>query len=548
MDRSRGDGPLTGQEAGRGALSGPPGTQRHDHHAARAERRAAPQDRGPDDHGWWQDARMAREPVLAVPTRFGQPFGPVSLDALAIVLLGALAAILVLAGAGEPGSTTALAAGSALGAAALVLLALRSMELFVLVVLVLRPAVDGLNESAGWTITEPSTVLAAVFIAVSGVWWIRRLLRGERHPRSWAGLALAALLIAACVATLGSEMPGRSAVETSRLATAVLMFFVVDRLCEQTRRPDRFVAAVLGAAVIPVAVALFGPLFGLDRFEVKDGIERAIATFTQSNPLGHFLVIVVLVLVAFVLVRPGRARLLAAAAMVPVGLALVLTYTRLAWVSVVIGGVVMLWVAGRRWLLPALVLLLIAAAVVAPDVGRRIDQLTTPNAAVSGSESGFGWRLGQWSDVVDLADRNPVTGIGPDVVAARLANGQPPHNDVLRALVEMGILGLAAYAAVLVALVGIAVTAWRRARGPRSTTVALAFVGVVSSFVVTSVAANLLGQVVLLWYVLALAAAAAWVSRHGAVPVGDPTAVAEPRPVHESVPDPSLPAARMVAG
>ena len=38
MDRSRGDGPLTGQEAGRGALSGPPGTQRHDHHAARAER------------------------------------------------------------------------------------------------------------------------------------------------------------------------------------------------------------------------------------------------------------------------------------------------------------------------------------------------------------------------------------------------------------------------------------------------------------------------------------------------------------------------------
>ena len=94
---------------------------------------------------------MAREPVLAVPTRFGQPLGPVSLDALAIVLLGALAAILVLAGAGEPGSTAALAAGSVLGAAALVLLALRSMELFVLVVLVLRPAVDGLHESAGWT-------------------------------------------------------------------------------------------------------------------------------------------------------------------------------------------------------------------------------------------------------------------------------------------------------------------------------------------------------------------------------------------------------------
>ena len=174
------------------------------------------------------------------------------------------------------------------------------------------------------------------------------------------------------------------------------MFFVVDRLCEQTRRPDRFLAAVLGAAVIPVTVALLGPLFGLDRFEVKDGIERAIATFTQSNPLGHFLVIVVLVLAAFVLVRPGRPRLLAAAAMVPVGLALVLTYTRLAWVSVVIGGVVMLWVAGRRWLLPALVVVLAAAAwslrtsAAASTSSPRRTPLSADRSPASGGDSGSG--------------------------------------------------------------------------------------------------------------------------------------------------------------
>lgn len=491
---------------------------------------------------------MAREPVLAVPTRFGRPLGLARIDDLAIVLLGALAAILVLTGAGEPGSSVALATGSLLGAAALTVVALRSMELFVLVVLVLRPAIDGLHESDGFTLTDPSTVLAAVFVVVSAVWWTRRLLRGERHARSWAGLALAALVLASCVATLGSEMPGRSAVETTRLATAVLMFFVVDRVCEQTGRPDRFVAAVLGAAVIPVAVALLGPRLGLDRFEVKDGIERAMATFTQSNPLGHFLVIVLLVLAAFVLVRPGRLRLAAAAAMIPVGLALVLTYTRLAWIAVVIGVVVMLWVAGYRRVLPALALVLAATVVLSPDVGRRIDQLTTPNAAVAGSESGFGWRLGHWSDVIDLADRNPVTGIGPDVVVVRVANGQPPHNDLLRAFVETGILGLAAYMAVLVALVGVAVGAWRRAREPRAVTVALGFVGVMSAFVVSSVAANLLGQVVLLWYVLALAGAAAWVSRHGAVRVGPPSADVEQPPVRDPLADPSLPPARMVAG
>jgi O-antigen ligase len=491
---------------------------------------------------------MAREPVLAVSTRFGGALGSASLDELAIVLLGALAAILVLAGAGEPGNSVALASGSVLGAVALVLVARRSMELFVLVVLVLRPAVDGLHESEGWTITDPSTVLAAVFIAVSAAWWIGRALRGRRHPRSCVGLALAALVLAACIATLGSDVPGRSVVETARLATAVLMFFVVDRLCEQTGRPDRFLAAVLGAAVIPVAVALFGPLFGLDRFEVKDGIERAISTFTQSNPLGHFLVIVLLILAASVLTRPGRQRLLAGGAAVPVVVALVLTYTRLAWIALVVGIVVMLWVARRRWLLPALAIVLVAVVVLSPDVSRRIDRLTTANSEISGSTSGFAWRLGQWSDVLDLADRNPVTGIGPDGVAAALPNGQPPHNDVLRAFAEMGILGLATYAAVLVALVGTAVAAWRRARGPTATTIALAFAGVVSAFVVTSLAANLLGQVVLLWYVLAPAAAAAWVGRHGAVhPAAPPAAVAS-QPSADLAPDATLPTARMVAG
>ena len=148
MDRSRVRGALTGLEAGRAALSGPPGTQRHHHHAARADGRAAPQERGSHDHGWWQDARMAREPVLAVSTRFGGALGSASLDELAIVLLGALAAILVLAGAGEPGNSVALASGSVLGAVALVLVARRSMELFVLVVLVLRPAIINLDVEA----------------------------------------------------------------------------------------------------------------------------------------------------------------------------------------------------------------------------------------------------------------------------------------------------------------------------------------------------------------------------------------------------------------
>ena len=132
----------------------------------------------------------------------------------------------------------------------------------------------------------------------------------------------------------------------------------------------------------------------------------------------------------------------------------------------------MLWVAGKRRLVPALIVLLVAFAALSPDVGHRIDQLTSPNPNVIGSESGVGWRWGQWADVAAMAGTNPITGIGPGVVEQRLVNHQPPHNDYLKALVELGVVGLLAFLAQLAALVGLAVGANRRGEGPQARTIA----------------------------------------------------------------------------
>ena len=132
-----------------------------------------------------------------------------------------------------------------------------------------------------------------------------------------------------------------------------------------------------------------GPFGGVHRVEVKDQIERVISTFTQSNPLGHFLTIVALILVAYVLVRTGRPRVLARA-LVPVGLTLALTYTRLAWGAAVMGLLVMLCAAGRHWLVPALLVVLLVAAALTPDVGHRIDQLTSPNTPSRARSPGSG--------------------------------------------------------------------------------------------------------------------------------------------------------------
>jgi hypothetical protein len=211
---------------------------------------------------------MAREPEarLPGPPQWAQRLAPA--EDVALVVLAAASVALVLVGVAHPGGGAALAAGSLAGALALVLVARRSMEAFVLLVLVLRPALDGLHAPVGVAATDPARVLGLLFVAVSLVWWGARWIEGRRHPTSATGMALVAFLVVAALATLGSEAPGHSAAEVARFGTAILMFFVVDRLCEDTGRPDRVLGAVLAAAVVPVAVALLGPLVGVHRTEV----------------------------------------------------------------------------------------------------------------------------------------------------------------------------------------------------------------------------------------------------------------------------------------
>jgi O-antigen ligase len=433
---------------------------------------------------------------------------------IGLVALGAVAVALVLVGTTRPGAGWALAAGSVVGALALLGVARRSMEGFVLLVLVLRPSLDGLHAVGRSSWTDPATLLAIVFGGAGLFWLVARRLQGRRHPVSIVEVAIAAFLGGVALATLTSEEPRASAGQLARLAVAGLMFVVVARVCEDTGRPDRFLVAVLAAAAVPVTVALIGPAVGVDRVEMKDQIERVVSTFAQSNPFGHFLTIVVIVLAAYALIRPRRQRTLALVAAVPVALALALSYTRLAWVAAAVALLVMAWAAGRRWLVPIIAIALVAAALLSPSVADRLERLTDSNPGVAGSEPALGWRWDHWKDVYRLAADNPVTGVGPGVVERRVANHQPPHNDYLRAFVEYGAVGLVTYLGLLGSLVVTAIRARRVGEGSSARTVALAAVGVVTALVVTSVAANMLGQVVLLWYVFALVAAAGWVVRH----------------------------------
>jgi putative inorganic carbon (HCO3(-)) transporter len=458
----------------------------------------------------------------------GRP-GPKALlgmSALALVTLvvGLLVGAAFTDGAGRISAEVAVLVLAGFGGFLLFVLGIQRMEYFVLVLLVLRSSLDvsRLNADAqSQTISNPSSLVALMFLAVGLTWILCRRASGMRHPTSFLQRALIIFLVAAALCVIGSADPALSGLEFLRTSAAILMFFMVDRILEQTDAPQRVLAAVFGAAVIPVFLGLVGPAVGVSLVETKDRVERVTSTFVGANAFSYFLVFLSLMALGLALYAKPKLRwpLLGFAGILT--LTLVLTYTRTAWIAFAAGVMVLGAFAGRKVLI-AMVVVLVLSVLFVPAIGDRFQELGSDNTYNTYRRDSLEWRIAYWTDIIPLANANPVTGIGLKMtseVADKL-----PHNDYLRSYVEMGLVGLAAFITVLVAMIRTPWKALKVATDPLQRGILLGFLSIGVALTVASLADNLINQVVVLWYVFALAGCASWAARRAAqTSLTDPT-------------------------
>ena len=161
---------------------------------------------------------------------------------------------------------------------------------------------------------------------------------------------------------------------------------------------------------------------------------------------------------------------------------------------------------------------LLGVALFVPSVVERFSELTTdsgPDTALTGSGNSLAWRFSYWTDIIGLASENPVSGIGPHVTDVISRGEKQPHNDFLRAYVEMGAIGLTAYLLLLFALGKVAARSLHYARRGWERGIAVGFTGCFVAFVIVSIVANVMSQAVVMWYFFAFAACAAAVGGFG---------------------------------
>jgi O-antigen ligase len=189
-----------------------------------------------------------------------------------------------------------------------------------------------------------------------------------------------------------------------------------------------------------------------------------------ANPNDLALMLNLLIPFAAALVASGRGavqRLVAAAALLLGVAAVIVTFSRAGFLTLAALGVVALVALARRRPLVALgaaLVLTVSAPLIPEGYLERLGTITDISADRTGSAQG---RWNDWTAAVEIAARNPVTGVGlgQNVLALNQQRGatwREVHNVYLQYAVDLGLPGLALFLWLFVSLFRTAARVRRR--------------------------------------------------------------------------------------
>jgi len=401
---------------------------------------------------------------------------------------------------------------------------------FVLLLLGARSSLDLFKlsgASAGNTATnnasrglDPSSIVALLFLFASVLWLLAQYSSGRRLKGSRLRIALLSLVGAGAVSVIGSEVPSASAMEVMRILSWVMMFIVLEQLIIDRRMLEKVLYAAYAGLLFPLGYTLVLLLFGDPPSEVKGSFTRITGPFLQSNTFARYLAFMVVFGVALYPSLSRRQRWAMAPLLALSSTFLLMTLTRGAILATVVGVIVVAVVQRRKGVLVGFAASALLAVALVPGLGARFATVTATQQLPGGPETGnsLEWRLMYWTEVLPLANSNPVTGIGLNMTQYQTDAAKQPHNDFIRAYVETGAVGLAAYLAMQLLLLRNGVAALRNSvRGTFEHGVAAGALGCAVCFVLSSAGANVMSNVVSLWYLVTFSAAGSYIARRNPV-------------------------------
>jgi O-antigen ligase len=391
----------------------------------------------------------------------------------------------------------------ALGFAVLAL-AVTRFELFVGSILLVRASLDVAD--LGSPAVDATGAISVLFVGASCIWLLaQRSDRTSSSPTTALLPPVTALFLCALISVAFSAHPLDSLFEVVRFGTLIVIVAVLGRLIRDERSMRFVLLAAIGSSIVPLLVAI-RQVTGGGGFLTASGLDRIRGTFQHSNPFAAYLFLMITLIVSLYPHVERRWKLVLAPLALACGGSLIATYSRGAWAATVVALVVIGIVQDRRilWLLGGA---MVVVAIAVPSVGVRLSDLSETQKASGAPGNSLIWRVRYWEQVLALQD-NPMLGIGIKEVELSRTGAKAPHNDPIRIFVETGLLGLAAYVWLLITLGVQARVTLSRAPPGMARGLAVAFAASFAGLVLLSLTANVITQLVILWYFVTIVALA----------------------------------------
>ena len=290
--------------------------------------------------------------------------------------------------------------------------------------------------------SDPFSIsIAESALALSAACWGWALWQEDGWRRVQLPLITPFLLFAAITiaSVFVSVDRGRSLIGLRSLLLIVIFYLAANVVTSER------VARILLAGLLTSAAA--ASLVGLSASYARGIGYRVRGTLSIYMTLAGILAVALLLAAACYIALRGRDRFVAAVLAVPIGVALLFTYTRNAWLGFVVGLALLVVALGRRWaigLVGGAVAMALVGAVVVQPVAVRFKSMADL------SDATFVERVHMWRTGVLMIRDHPWLGVGVKMPEARFREYRVPefprdrvahlHSDVMQITAERGFM------------------------------------------------------------------------------------------------------------
>jgi len=289
-------------------------------------------------------------------------------------------------------------------------------------------------------------------------------------------------------------------VDAMRVAFQSMLFILLTMYTlDDEKRVDQFMNILIVSTLLISFYGIYEYIFKVEstrwRHDKDKDNFRIISIMSNPNALAGYLNMVLAFTTAFVLfLKDKKQKLIYFAASLPILLALMLTFSRGAWIAFVAMGVFYIWVWNKKWLL-ALPVIGAASPFILPDfVKNRIMKLFDPKYYEMSSEYG---RIAFWKEAIAKIQENPFFGVGMgmfgDSVPQRhnIPFSTWVDNHYLKMGAEIGLFGLLAFIILLYFLFRLAYRLSTQVQRDRDQAYAMGICGVIIVMFIQNVTASI---------------------------------------------------------